>query len=370
MADSSELVEEVPDIVDEEPEELNIIPSKGGNGSESIGRVATTTVDETELEIIPTVTDHDIVKEPEVGDNDGVRIGNQGNDHHHDMDDDVSKMYLPEIAKPILKTGGTSISYAQAKLYGLLDKDGNIKTNKIKCTTVDDVTAKLDAKAKSRVMDISKPRPLPPQPKVEAAKFSKTKAAKQAMLDPGCGYDFVDKLETGNFLETLAAQEASRKSKGKATDHEKADYEAKLDKLSCPKCKREQSFDEFYEKRRTCTRCKERFRQIHVSSGGTYLKRTEEAQKKKEERLAKLEQSIYGNDGKPNISSRPKSNRKATTVSFQPKSDQGVMDKLAEDTKRQADITKKLFEKQYQNSELMFDSKLKQEQLVGKSSKK
>jgi hypothetical protein len=298
-------------------------------------------------------------------------------DVDQDMDDDdkstVSQRYLSKIAKPMYKSGNTTISYAEAKLFGLLDKDGNIKTSKIKPTDINDITAKLESQTTARAFAMSNPRAPPPAPKPEAAKPLKSKAAQSAMADPGCGYDFLDKYaEKGNFLETLAAQDASRKAKSKgADDHVKADYEAKLDKLACPSCKREQSFDEWFQKKRSCGRCQERFRQINVSNATSYVKRMEAAQKKKEERLKKAENDVYGSDGKPNIGTKSSTLRPvARAASANPKSDQGVLDKIAESNKRQSDLTKTLFEKQYQGGELMFDSKQKQEQLLGKSLKK
>lgn len=287
----------------------------------------------------------------------------------------VSQRYLSKIARPMHKSGNTTISYAEAKLFGLLDKDGNIKTDKIRPTNINDITAKLESKSKSRAFAMSKPRPPPPPPKPEPVQPLKSKAAQAAMADPGCGYDFLDKYtERGNFLETLSAQDESRKAKSKgADDHMKANYEAKLDKLACPSCRREQSFDEWFQKKRLCSRCSERFRQINVSNATSYIKRMEAAQKKKDERLAKIDFAVYGRDGVPNIDKKvvPTVSGPGNNVAHGiPKSDQEVLHKLTESNKVQSALTKKLFEKQYQGGEMMFDSKQKQEQLFNKSRKK
>jgi len=334
--------------------------------------------DDDELVVIPSNTggDYQAAVADEAQSDPEVPIleqqeGNMGDDT---VDDDeistVSQRYLSEIAKPMHKSGNTTISYAQAKLFGLLDKEGNLKTDKIRPTNINDITSKLENKTQSRAFAMSNPRAPPPAPKPEAAKPLKSRAAQSAMADPGCGYDFLDKYaDKGNFLETLAAQDASRKAKSKgADDHVKADYEAKLDKLACPKCKREQSFDEWFQKKRSCGRCQERFRQINVSNAGSYIKRMEAAQKKKEERLAKAENDVYGKDGVPNFGKKPTKSGPGGKTGF--KSDRGVLDQIAESNRAQSALTKELFEKQYQGSELMFDSKQKQEQLLAKARKK
>ena len=45
------------------------------------------------------------------------------------------------------------------------------------------------------------------------------------------------------------------------------DYEARLDKLICPSCRKPQSFDEFFEKKRNCSQCKLKFEKLNVTSG-------------------------------------------------------------------------------------------------------
>lgn len=273
--------------------------------------------------------------------------------------DDISQRYQPEIAKPMHKAGGTTISFAQAKLFGLLDENGQIKTNKLKASSISDVTKSLESNAKSRVFGMSQPRAPPPPPKKQPGEgtFTRTKAAIAAMKNGDCGYDFIERLaEKGKFLDNLAAQEKSKKDKNKEKEHLKADYEAKLDKLACPKCKKVQSFDEYFEKKRMCTRCKERFRQVNVSSGGSMLKRMEEQAKKKAETLKKLEDSVYGNDGKPNI----------PTSSAHKAASGGVLGKLMSANQKQAEASGDIIER-HKQSEKLFDSKAKQEQLAAAS---
>jgi len=47
----------------------------------------------------------------------------------------------------------------------------------------------------------------------------------------------------------------------------KNDYEARHDKLMCPNCKKPQSFDEFYEKKRNCSQCQKKFEKLNITSG-------------------------------------------------------------------------------------------------------
>lgn len=69
-------------------------------------------------------------------------------------------------------------------------------------------------------------------------------------------------------LSTDAAQ-----SKGKLSKWEfealKNDYEARHDKLMCPNCRKPQSFDEFFEKKRNCSQCQKKFEKLNVTSGAS-----------------------------------------------------------------------------------------------------
>lgn len=71
------------------------------------------------------------------------------------------------------------------------------------------------------------------------------------------------------------------------------DYEAKLDKLQCPQCKKYQSFSEYLERRRFCGACKERYVKLHVSKGKSWEAKQQENERRRQERLAKIEKAAY-----------------------------------------------------------------------------
>lgn len=86
-------------------------------------------------------------------------------------------------------------------------------------------------------------------------------------------------------------------------DAEKDDYEARLDKLACPKCKKVQSFDEFNEKQRECGLCKERFAKVNVVNMNTWQAIMKENEQKRKIKIANIEKEVYSDDlFKPAIS--------------------------------------------------------------------
>lgn len=271
--------------------------------------------------------------------------------------EDVVSRYQSDIAKPMHSAGNTSISMAQAKLFGLLDADGTIKTKTLKCTSLGDVTHSLESKGKSRIFDMSNPRPPHKSQQVSKSEgtFTRTQGALNAMKNPDCGYDFVERLEEkGNFLDSLDSQAQSKRAKGRRLEAAKADYEAKLDKLACPTCKKEQTFDEFYEKKRKCSMCGDFFKKLIVCNGSNFAKRTAEMARIREEKLKKKENDIYGNDGKPYIPTRFKPKEKM------PK--QSVIGKLIAGNRQQAVVEKQIIRKQQQ--ELSLSSKAKQANML------
>jgi transcription initiation factor IIE alpha subunit len=74
----------------------------------------------------------------------------------------------------------------------------------------------------------------------------------------------------------------------------KEDYEARMDRLQCPKCRKYQSFDEFMEKRRICGPCQERFVKLHVSKFKSWEAKQTEREEKKEAKLKKINEEVYG----------------------------------------------------------------------------
>ncbi|CAK4080087.1 unnamed protein product [Aphanomyces euteiches] len=80
------------------------------------------------------------------------------------------------------------------------------------------------------------------------------------MLNPACGYDFVNKAdddEASNgkgFLERMEAAEFNRRKRLETTRGEE-DYNLRQNKKQCPKCGMIQSYAEFRDKKKRCTFC-------------------------------------------------------------------------------------------------------------------
>ena len=162
---------------------------------------------------------------------------------------------------------------------------------------VDDV-----ARTISRIGAMSEPRELDlshivdPEAKEEPFKPARSKQAENAMRNPRCGYDFIDRLnnQEGGFLERAFGNEkAQNKMEKIQMDAAKEDYTASHDKLACPSCKREQSFDEFWEKKRLCSLCKVRYQKANLCNAGAFERRLKEQEEKRLEKLAKAEAEIY-----------------------------------------------------------------------------
>lgn len=88
------------------------------------------------------------------------------------------------------------------------------------------------------------------------------------------------------------------------------EYKVSKDKLECPvhfanhKCRREQSFNEWWDKKRFCPQCKVRFAKVNVCDPHKFDRRMKENETKRQERLKKVEDSMY-NYTKPKFR-RPK----------------------------------------------------------------
>lgn len=75
------------------------------------------------------------------------------------------------------------------------------------------------------------------------------------------------------------------------------DYKALIDKLVCPTCKAEQSFDEYFEKIRQCRRCNEKYVKSKISNCFSFEKKNKENEEKRLLKLKTAEAAIYGNLG-------------------------------------------------------------------------
>ncbi len=118
-------------------------------------------------------------------------------------------------------------------------------------------------------------------------KPAKSEEALRAMNNQKCGYDFMRELNTkGQFMKR---NDVVKSGPSKAVlDQMEADYEARLDKLVCPKCEKPQSFKSFFEHKRECLNCKVRFEKKSIFNRRDFERRTAEAALKKEARLRKV----------------------------------------------------------------------------------
>eukprot|EP01029_Cantina_marsupialis_P028073 TRINITY_DN774466_c0_g1_i1.p1 TRINITY_DN774466_c0_g1~~TRINITY_DN774466_c0_g1_i1.p1 ORF type:complete len:334 (-),score=105.05 TRINITY_DN774466_c0_g1_i1:220-1164(-) len=90
------------------------------------------------------------------------------------------------------------------------------------------------------------------------------------------------------FVERMEADNESHKTKLEKTIQEE-DYSAKLDQLVCPKCHRNQSFQEYNSKIKKCQDCHAFFRpkKSWLDVKESFLNRLDESMKKKEQFLKK-----------------------------------------------------------------------------------
>jgi len=219
----------------------------------------------------------------------------------HPVIQSEGRLYQNPLCRPIAKVGNMEIGLSQAKLFGLLDENGELR---LKLPGSSDAPPRPKAEALKALAALSAPRDLALEDyeDEEAAELTfkpvKNKASEAAMRNPRCGYDFVDRLkERGDFLERAFGSGTSEKMNRKLLEGEKEDYEARLDKLACPSCKKEQSFDEFKSKKRECSQCKVRFTTLKVFNASSFEKRQREAAAKKEAKLAAIDSIMYGNVG-------------------------------------------------------------------------
>lgn len=215
------------------------------------------------------------------------------------------RLYQNPLCRPIAKVGNIEIGLSQAKLFGLLDENGELQ---LKMPGVSEAPQRSKAETLKVLAALSAPRELALEDyeDEEAAELTfkpiKNKASEAAMRNPRCGYDFVDRLnDRGDFLERAFGSGTSEKMNRKLLEGEKEDYEARLDKLACPSCKKEQSFDEYKSKKRECSQCKVRFTALKVFNASSFEKRQREAAAKKEAKLAAIDSIMYGNLGVPAV---------------------------------------------------------------------
>jgi ribosomal protein L37AE/L43A len=224
-------------------------------------------------------------------------------------------MYSTEMMKPVLKVGGTTITLGEAKLYGLLDGDGEVKLNRKGGTSGSSSGGGGSSSAKKLQEAIERARALsnpmtrsdvapPSDAKDYTFKPGKSAQAMKAMRSKECGYDFIDRLQGGNndFLARLGEKHEKSMAK-RELEALKQDYEARLDKLVCPNCSRTQSFDEFHQNKRKCQQCQVKYVKGSVFHPRQYAKKQQEFENMRIQRLKEIEDVMY-----PPESHRPKLN--------------------------------------------------------------
>jgi hypothetical protein len=218
-------------------------------------------------------------------------------------DTSQSRLYQHELSKPKFSAGRKQISISEAKLYGLLDDKGEMIDLK-STQKVLSPTEKL--KLKSYYNEMSSAKPEISEEALDPKEFSfqpmRSQQALQAMKNKKCGYDFMDRVNNrGNFIDRVnqlagPGKGGSKDGKISKTEYErmKSDYDALLNKLQCSKCMKSQSFDEFINKKRMCTMCGVKFQKLNISSGLSFTRKNEEYEKKRLEKLQKLDKETYG----------------------------------------------------------------------------
>ena len=178
-----------------------------------------------------------------------------------------------------------------------MDSDGNVKTNLLEDKSRVP-TAVFDKSKYARINSMSKKTPIDlshiktDEDMEMTFKPARSEEAERAMKNGKCGYDFLRELNVkGQFMKRNDVV-SSGPSKA-VLDQMEADYDARLDKLVCPKCDKPQSFKSFFEYKRECLNCKVRFVKKSVFNRHDFEKRTAEAARKKDERLRRVSQFLY-----------------------------------------------------------------------------
>jgi hypothetical protein len=202
-------------------------------------------------------------------------------DLHDNEDSNTSSNnhpYRNAKTQVIREIGVTKITYGQAKLYGLLNKDGNMDVSRLK-----DKQNMKDKESQRKHINSMTQISLPHVPPLHEENYKPNSKTVNA-----------DKISGITDRMSSSANRVNKDIEG-----EKASYEYKQDKLSCPSCKKYQSFDEYREKKRTCSLCRVKYENLNVCDIFSYEKKLKETLKKKELRSAKVEEEMYGYEKKP-----------------------------------------------------------------------
>eukprot|EP01033_Poteriospumella_lacustris_P013343 gene13343-9552_t len=199
--------------------------------------------------------------------------------------------------------GSRTLTMAEAKLYGLVDAEGRLVAVSSAVNAASAAAPKVPLK---RLSDMARPRSpaAAPSPEEDGYTFQPQRSASalKAMKNPKLGYDFVDRLQSGGgFLQRLDKDNHKKIAGVTLSKAEQAameeDYNARLDKLTCPSCAKEQSFDEFLERSRLCRLCGVKYVKAHVSSGLGFVKQNAKREADRQKKLQQLEREMYGDVG-------------------------------------------------------------------------
>ena len=202
------------------------------------------------------------------------------------------------------EVGGTEVTFGQAKLFGLLDAEGNLDKSKLRTGS----NPKAHTSQRKHINGLLQSTRNSAGYKEDGSHLlteehtfvpKKSEVAMRAMRNPRCGYDFVNRpQDRGDALESLTATNAQN-AKKKDNESEKEAYEFKQDKLSCPTCKRFQSFDEYTEKRRSCAQCQVKYVKLNVCDVFSFDKKVKSKEEAKLDSLRRIEEEMYGYEKQP-----------------------------------------------------------------------
>lgn len=218
-------------------------------------------------------------------------------ENHQFQQDKEAVPYQSELSKTLHKVGKTTITKGQAALFG-------IKQPKRQEPTAEKLAEKLNSsfnKVLGKIKSLSEPRKsdlshVKSEDDYESTfKPSRSKKALLAMRAAGCGYDFIDRLESEKDGFLARAFSNNGKSKVDELKQQEAEerYKVSLDKLACPQCKAKQSFDEFWEKKRFCQRCQVRYVKLNVCDPVAFERRMKKQEEKRQHKIKKVEQEMY-----------------------------------------------------------------------------
>eukprot|EP00605_Chrysophyceae_sp_TOSAG23-4_P001341 GSChrysophyteH1.ASY1.ANO1.1458.1 assembled CDS len=227
-----------------------------------------------------TVEDPDVVIDEE-------DYTDDSSDEDFPDEDAGRKPYQSSLTKPVIKSGGTTISLSQGKLFGILDSSGK-PTSRAKASapldpdeSIKKTLNRIDKLTEVKKKDLSCIRT---EDDIELSiKIGTSKAARSAMEN--CGYDFVEDPKPKDVTDVM-------------TKIAEEDYAVSKNKLGCPICKKFQSFDEYIERKRICSSCSKpgkdvRYVKLNVCDGIGFERRMRDAEKKRQERMLKATKEAY-----------------------------------------------------------------------------